>query len=275
MNNPYIVEIGLHWAAAIVYVGATLFNSTGVIFSRAKAERVGHLLAWTGLVLHSAALGYRWWLVGYGPYVVKYEIISSLGWMALVLYFVFSRLFPRMRAVSLLVFPAAFLLVAIALIFDPAGMRPPATLDSFWLVLHVTFYKIAVTTLLIGLTFSLALLWEPGNRPQWLARLPDERQSDSFAHRFAGFGFTFWGIAMLTGAVWAFESWGRFWAWDPLETWSLITWLFLGLYLHLRRFFHWQGRKAAWLYIVCILITIFSFFFVPLFDDSLHSVYFQ
>jgi cytochrome c-type biogenesis protein CcsB len=275
MNNPLIIDTGLHWAAVIVYMIATVVNTYGLIFKRERAERVAYFIVIAGLLVHGVALIYRWNIAGHGPYMVKYEILSSDAWIALFMFLVFSRIYPKIRPVSIFVFPFAFLLIGIGLFFNPEVRKLPPSLKSIWLVLHVTSYKIALGTILIAITLSVFYILKKRTGIEWLQRFLDMDTVDIYAYRFAGFGFTFWAIATLTGSVWAYQSWGRFWGWDPIETWSLITWIFFGIYLHLRRFFGWKGEKAAYFFILCFLLSIMSLFFIPLIKTSIHSDYFR
>ena len=98
---------------------------------------------------------------------------------------------------------------------------------------------------------------------------------EQMAYDLVRFGFVMLTIGLLVGSVWAKSAWGDYWVWDPKENWSLVTWLAFGLYLHQRRFFGWQGEKAAWLLLLCFLLSVLSLFFVPLVDSTLHSEYFQ
>lgn len=275
MNNPLIIDTGLHWAAVVVYVLATAANTYGLIFRKDRAERVSYLLVVVGLFIHGVALIYRWTVSGHGPYMVRYEVLSSNAWTSLFVFLIFARVFPKIRQASIFVFPSAFLLIAIGIFSNPGAKKLPPTLKSIWLVLHVTFYKIALGTLLITLILSVFYILKKRAGIGWLRRLPDIKVIDEYSYRFTGFGFTFWTIGMLAGSIWAYQSWGRFWGWDPVETWSLITWVFLGIYLHLRRFFLWRGEKAAYLFMVCFLISLISLFFIPLIESSIHSEYFR
>jgi cytochrome c-type biogenesis protein CcsB len=275
MNDPVIVSIGLHWLAVIVYSIAAVINVFGVIFEKKSFERISYLIIAVGLLMHGIAILYWWYITGHGPYMVKYEVLSSSAWVSLALFLVFMKIFPKIKSLSIFIFPSTFLLIALGLFFNPEIKKVPPTFNSIWLVLHVSFYKIALGTLLIALAFSFFFILQERSNIRWLARLPAKNIVDIYAYRFAGFGFTFWGIAMLSGSIWAYQSWGRFWAWDPIESWSLITWIFFGLYLHLRRFFGWAGEKASYLYIFCFLLSVFSLFFVPLFDTTIHGEYFS
>jgi cytochrome c-type biogenesis protein CcsB len=273
MNNPLIIDTGLHWAAVIVYVLATVVNTYSLIFKKNMAERASYFIVMAGLLIHGIALVYRWNLSGHGPYTVKYEVLSSNAWMVLFIFLIFSRIYPKIRPASMFLFPSTFFLLAIGLFSNPEMKNLPPSLKSIWLIPHGLFYNIALGTILIAVTLSIFYILKKRTSIKWLQRFLDMDTIDIYTYRFAGFGFIFWAIAVLTGSIWAYQSWGRFWAWDPVETWSLITWIFFGLYLHLRRFFGWKGEKAAYLYIICFLISLASLFFIPYIESSIHSSY--
>ncbi|OGQ96471.1 MAG: cytochrome C biogenesis protein ResC [Deltaproteobacteria bacterium RIFOXYD12_FULL_57_12] len=275
MSNPLLVETVVLWLAIGFYVVATIMNVYGLIFNKEKAERTSYAVMFAGLVVHGTALVYRWQYSGHGPYMTRYEVLSSNAWVGLFLFSVFVRIFPRVRVTSMVVFPAVFLLTALGLFMEPGIKKLPPSLRSVWLVLHVTFYKIALGTLLIALGFSVFYLLRRRTAADWLRKLPEQASLDLYAYRFVGFGFVFWAIAMLAGSIWAYQSWGRFWGWDPVEIWSLVTWFLFGMYLHLRRFHGWQGERAAWFYLFCFFVSIVAIFFTPLLESSIHSAYFQ
>lgn len=265
----------LHWLAVLCYAPAMVANGWGVVFARPRGVAAGRFFLLAGLLAHGLALLSRWLIIGHGPYISRYEVLSSNAWVALVLYLLAARIYPRVGPASVVVFPAAFFLVALGMVTGRQVHTLPPTFHSGWLVLHVLFYKVALATLLVGFAFSLFILLRHHGGFGWLARLPQHDVCDVHAYRFAGFGFLFWAVAMLTGSIWAYQSWGRFWGWDPIETWSLCTWGLLGLHLHMRRFFGWRGERAAWLYIGCFVFSLTVVFFLPLFDSSVHSSYFQ
>ncbi|MEW6109438.1 MAG: cytochrome c biogenesis protein CcsA [Nitrospirota bacterium] len=275
MNNPLVMDTGLHWTAVIVYIIATIANTYGLIFQKERAARISYIIVIAGLIIHGIALLYRWNISGHGPYMAKYEVLSANAWIALFVFLVFTKIFPKIRPASIIVFPTVFLTTVLGLFFNPGVKKLPPTFKSIWLVLHITFYKISLGTLLIALTFSIFYVLRKKKENAWLQRLPDIDMLDMYAYRFTGFGFTFWSIGMLAGSIWAYQSWGRFWGWDPIETWSLITWIFLGIYLHLRRFFGWRAERAAYFLMICFLVSIIAYFFSSLVETSIHSEYFR
>lgn len=275
MQNQLMIDVGGHWLAVVFYIAAAITNAVGIVFERPQAEKRSYRLAVIGLVIHGLALLYRWLVVtGHGPYITRYEVFSSNSWITLCLFLVFLRFFPRIRLASIVIFPATFLFIACGIFFNQATVKLPATFKSIWLVAHILFIKIAVATLLIALAFSVFYVLKKRRRYKWLKRLPELEVIDVYAYRFAGFGFIFWTNAILSGSIWAYQSWGRFWGWDPVETWSFITWLFFGMYLHLRRFFHLRGERATAVYILCFVMSIMTLFYLPLLDISIHSEYF-
>ncbi|BDV44300.1 cytochrome c biogenesis protein ResC [Geotalea uraniireducens] len=275
MPDSFVTVTIIHWSAVAIYALATGCNTAGILFRKERAIRIGFGLVLGGLAIHGAGLLFWWRIVGHGPYIGRFEVLSSQAWLALALFLVFRHFLPRIAVASLLVYPATFLMIAVGLFFAPQARMLPPTLRSVWLVLHVTFYKISVCTLLVALAFSVFFLLRERGGGRWLTRLPDPETMDLLAFRFAGFSFTFWSIAMLAGSIWAYQSWGRFWGWDPIETWSLITWGAFGLYLHLRRFFGWKGARAAYFYLICFLLSVVSLYFTPLLNSSIHSEYFN
>jgi cytochrome c-type biogenesis protein CcsB len=276
MKGSFALVTGIHWGAVIIYVVATVMFVIGQFFDKPRLTRRGLQVCVPGLLLHGVGIIIWWRMVGHGPYIDRFEVLSSNAWILLAAFLLFILSYPRLKAAGIVVLPATFILVALGLFFSPEMKTLPPTFRSVWLVLHIIFYKIAFSAIIVAFAFSLFYLLRRRNRLVRLARiLPDLAGIDIYAYRFAGFGFTFWAIGMLAGSIWAYQSWGSFWNWDPVQTWSLVTWGVFGIYLHLRRFFSWQGERAAWLFVVCFALTIISLFLTPLFESSIHAEYFK
>lgn len=275
MDSSFAHITIIHWVAVVLYVVATIFNVTGIMFRKDRAIAIGDAVVLAGLLVHGAGILWWWKIVGHGPYIARFEVLSSHAWAVLALFMLSTRFLPRIKSASIVVFPITFLMIAVGLFIEPQAKLLPPTLKSVWLVLHVIFYKISLFTLLVALAFSLFFILRKRTGIAWLQRLPEPEIMDILAFRFAGFSFTFWGIAMVAGSIWAYQSWGRFWGWDPVETWSLMTWISFGIYLHLRRFFGWSGERAAYLYLICFVLSIVSLLFTPLIGSSIHAEYFK
>lgn len=266
----------LHWTAVAFYILAAWFFAVEFCFGGENGSRRGERAAAAGLAVHSAAIALRWWSVGHGPYMTRYEVLSSDAWMAVAVYLMVSRLRGGLKHTGLVVLPLSFLLMAAGLLTDSSVSYLPPSLRGVWLVFHILFAKIAAGSLCIAFG-AAALYLVKESRPGWglSARLPSLEIMDENAHRFTSFGFIFWSIMIAAGAIWADQSWGRYWAWDPVETWSLITWLLFGVSLHARRFHGLRGRGAAWLTSACFAVSLFTLFAVPFVTGSLHTEYFK
>jgi len=102
-------------------------------------------------------------------------------------------------------------------------------------------------------------------------RLPSAATLDELAYRTTAFGFPIWTFAIIAGAIWAQAAWGRYWGWDPKETWSFISWTIFAAYLHARATAGWRGRRAAWLSLLGLAALLFNFYAVNTWIVGLHS----
>ncbi len=147
----------------------------------------------------------------------------------------------------------------------PDTIRPPIpALQSWWLVLHVTFAFIGEAFFVVAFVSSIMLL---------ATKNEDKRAKlDKTTYTAIAVGYPiFTAGALIFGAVWAANAWGSFWSWDPKETWALITWLTYTLYLHVRLYKKLKGPVSAWISIVAFLFTLFTFFGVNFLLSGLHS----
>ncbi|MGH8932629.1 MAG: c-type cytochrome biogenesis protein CcsB [Egibacteraceae bacterium] len=101
--------------------------------------------------------------------------------------------------------------------------------------------------------------------------LPVAAKLDNLAYRTTAFAFPIWTFAIMAGAIWAEEAWGRYWGWDPKETGSFFTWVLYAAYLHSRSTYGWRGRRAAWIGVVAFLALMITYYAVNLFVVGLHS----
>jgi cytochrome c-type biogenesis protein CcsB len=274
--TSFAVEISLHWAAVATYLAATVLFLYASLFQHPERTRWAMWAAAIGLLPHSAALAVRWVAVGHGPYMLKYEVLSSNAWIAILmlLFFVWRR--PNWAPAALIVMPAAILMMGFGLFTNPEARDLPPTLRSMWLVFHVLFTKLAVGAFLISVASAIVLLRKlNGASSRLLNRMPEPDVIEAYMIRFVGFGFVFWSTTIVAGAIWANQSWGRYWGWDPIEIWSLVTWLCYGTLLHSRLFFRLSPRVTAWGTVACFIVSVLTAFIFPFLISSMHSAYFQ
>jgi cytochrome c-type biogenesis protein CcsB len=274
--NPFLVEAILHWIAVGFYILATVLFTHGSLWGHASRLKWASWVAALGLVPHSAALVVRWIEVGHGPYMMKYEVLSSNAWIAILMLLVAIGRRPAWSGLALVVLPASIVMVGLGLLTSPEARDLPPTLKSIWLVFHVLFNKLAVGAFLLSFASAVVLLRKrKGASSRFLDRLPEADVLDAYTVRFVGFGFVFWTTTIVMGAIWANQSWGRYWGWDPIESWSLVTWLAYGILLHLRLFYRLAPKPTAWITVGCFGLSILTIFIFPFLIPSMHSAYFQ
>ena len=164
------------------------------------------------------------------------------------------------------------------------------SLQSNWLMMHVSMMMISYSTLIIGSLFSiiyLAFLFfkkedktysvNATSNDSSLVASPNVSQMsllqtvDIWSYRIIGLGFPFLTLGIISGAVWANEAWGSYWSWDPKETWALITWLTFATYLHSRLLKGWQGKNAAILGSLGFFVIWVCYLGVNFLGKGLHS----
>lgn len=274
--TPFALEISFHWAAVVFYIGGVIAFAYALIFAHPNNITQANWLTAFGLVPHSTALVLRYIHVGHGPYMMKYEVLSSNSWIAIVMLLIFLWRKPNWSALALVALPAAILMMGFGLFTNPEARNLPPTLRSMWLVFHILFNKLAVGAFVLSLASAIVLLRKlNGATGRWLDRLPGVDVLEARTVRFVGFGFVFWTTTIGMGSIWANQSWGRYWGWDPIESWSLVTWLAYAILLHARLFFKLSARPTAWATIACFVLSVLTVLIFPFIFPSMHSAYFQ
>ena len=155
------------------------------------------------------------------------------------------------------------LLVATFAVTRPAASQAIApllpALRSPWLQLHVLTAAVSYGAFAVAAGLGLARL---GRRDASEPR-PSNEALERAMQRVVALGFPWLTLSILMGAIWAQNAWGRYWGWDPKETWALITWLWYLLILHLRPLRRWRGRRMAGLVLVGLGVVMFTFIGVP------------
>jgi cytochrome c-type biogenesis protein CcsB len=164
---------------------------------------------------------------------------------------------------------------AITILYRPSAPLVPA-LKSTWLVIHVSAAIISGGVFLLANAIAAAYLWldameSRGERNAWAKKLPSLEVLDQLSYRLVAFVFPLWTFAVIAGAIWAESAWGRYWGWDPKETWAFITWVAYAAYLHARVTVGWRGRKAAWLCLFAGSTFLFNYVYVNIWGSGKHT----
>ncbi|MFE0884311.1 c-type cytochrome biogenesis protein CcsB [Streptomyces rochei] len=219
------------------------------------------------------------------PWGNMYEFNITFTTTAVGVYLVLLALKKNVRWLGLPLITTVLLDLglAVTVLYTASDQLVPA-LHSYWLYIHVStaifcgavFYVGAVSTILYlfkdGYENKLASGGTPGRfADSVLDRLPSAASLDKFAYRVNAAVFPLWTFTIIAGAIWAGDAWGRYWGWDPKETWSFITWVAYAGYLHARATAGWKGRKAAYLALAAFACWLFNYYGVNIFVSGKHS----
>jgi cytochrome c-type biogenesis protein CcsB len=228
-----------------------------------------------GAVAHAGVLIARGLATDRLPWGNMYEFGTAVVLVGVVVFVVLAVRTPGLRHLGLFVLgPAVLALVGIGLFLYADAGPLVAALRSRWLAVHVTTAILGFGIFFVsGIASVLYLLRSrAGAAPGGLvSRLPSAAALDRMAHRTAVFGFPIWTFAVMAGAIWAESAWGRFWGWDPKETWAFIAWVVYAAYLHARTTAGWRGRPAAWVNVLGLCVMVFNLLYVNMVSTGLHS----
>ncbi|TAM89374.1 MAG: c-type cytochrome biogenesis protein CcsB [Jatrophihabitans sp.] len=251
---------------------------------RPLAERIGRWslgITVVGLLLHATSIVVRATAVDAVPWSNMYEFASVAGLVGVLAFVVLLWKAPAIRHLGGFILLPVILLMFLAgtVWYSRATPLVPA-LQSYWLAIHVTLVSIAEGALMTSAVMTMLYLvkYRYDRRPEGAgrlavlaARLPSAATLDKAAYRVVAFAFPLYTVAIIAGAIWAEAAWGRYWGWDPKETWAFIVWVIYAGYLHARATAGWKGRMAAWVNLTGFTAIIFNFIVVNVVISGLHS----
>ncbi|MFB9367604.1 c-type cytochrome biogenesis protein CcsB [Kitasatospora sp. NPDC001664] len=251
------------------------------------AGRIAVSLAALGVLLHAGGVLTRGLSVMRWPWGNMYEFSCAFALAMVVAYLGLLVAKKPVRWLGLPVMVAVVLTLglAVTVLYTESEQLVPA-LHSYWLAIHVStaifcggaFYAAFIATALYlgkdsydrrmaegkatGPLGTSASIWR---------RLPAASTFDKLSYRINAIVFPLWTFTIVAGAIWAEAAWGKYWEWDPKETWSFITWVFYACYLHARATAGWKGRKAAYLALLAFACWLFNYYGVNIFVTGKHS----
>ncbi len=265
----YLTATTLYALSSVIYVYCLVFK---------KEERINFAFssALIGLLFHSVAIAMRWIETEHGPYISMFEVLSSYAWVSIAVFLLVQQKYEKIKIAGFIVMPVSFLIMGAGSTYSRDTQLIPASLRSYWLIAHVGFAKLAFGSILVAVGIAVLYILKEkhtGEEDSFYNRLPELKAMDELMYRFVASGLIFLTIMIGAGAIWANQTWGRYWGWDPIETWSLISWFVYGVCLHLRMNIGWSGKRIAWLIIFSIFILAFSAFGVGYVYSGLHTSY--
>lgn len=278
-----------------------------IFFSDKNWQALGLIgFALLNIVL-SIQLIIRWVESGHFPLSGLYESLIFLCWSINTIYLIIEN-FLKNEFIGVLIAPLILCILGFTGFSLPTELQTikplvPA-LQSNWLFMHVSVMILSYAGLLIGSIFSISYIVISFVREKTISSNQDNFEKeltsqtniistkeyseyknsgnssilesllmifDNLSYRTIGIGFCFLTLGILSGAVWANETWGTYWSWDPKETWALITWLTFAAYLHTRLIYGWQGKRPALIASAGFLLIWVCYLGVNLLGKGLHS----
>jgi len=292
-NSAALLSNNLIYAAMLFYTLAFFAHAIEVAWSVktpaksvkktkldfSRTERIGRLASAfmvIGFLLLLPGVVFRGISANRVPWGNMYEF-SITGALAFSAAYLFGLKKYKIRYLGL---PVAFTVLltlgtAITLLYRPSAPLVPA-LKSPWLVIHVSTAIISGGVFLlancVAATYLILDRYEQkGARPSWALKLPTLEVLDNLSYRLVALVFPLWSFSVIAGAIWAEAAWGRYWGWDPKETWAFITWVAYAAYLHARVTVGWRGRRAAWLCIFAGSTFLFNYVYVNVWGTGKHT----
>lgn len=275
MTSSMILSI-----TTFVYGIAAFLYIFSWVFKKQTTDRFATAAAVVGVLGNTAGIILRWvesYRLGFGhaPLSNLYESLIFFSWAIAVIYLIFEFKY-KIPILGAFTTPLAFFAITYASlspnISDRIQPLIPA-LKSNWLIAHVLTCFIGYASFSVAFGTSLMYLFkqrDSKSKSLLLSRFPVSSTLEELTHQMVMFGFLFLSIGIITGAIWANTAWGRYWGWDPKETWSLITWFVYATLLHARLMRGWHGKRIAYICIIGFIAVLFTYFGVN-YLPGLHS----
>lgn len=206
-----------------------------------------------------------------------YEVANALTYFIVLLFVIAALRNQRLSALGIGIMPVAVLFIGGAMLAPKAGLPMTPQLASYWLFVPVAFASLAFAAFAGSFGFAVIyLLRQRSKTGTWVKRLekmPAQSAIENSMSRSALAGFLLWGIMIVTGAIWANEAWGRYWSWDPIETWSLVVWLIYAVFPHVRLALRWRDQRLAWFAFAAMPVALFCLIGILAVFNTIHGGY--
>jgi cytochrome c-type biogenesis protein CcsB len=251
------------WAAYML----AFWKSSEVVGKAASA------LTWAAWGFHAASFSLRTFRAGHMPIYNAYEFTATFAGGIVLIHLVFERI-SRRRDLGVGILPVALALTFYAWTLSKAVEPLIPIFNGLWLKIHVITAFVAYSAFTATFGASCLYMVRGASSASSSSGSSGPSALDKVAYQAAALGFPFMTVCIVSGAIWAEYVWGRYWSWDPKETWSLITWLIFAAYLHTRYHRGWRERRAAMLAIVGFFTVLVTYFGVDLVMSRQHGFLF-
>lgn len=272
------IEIKLFWFVALLYGICFIVGIAYLISSNHDTGRRLTICLRITVVIHTILIVFRTVEGMRPPFQNLYETLSWFAWFANATYLYAQSRWREVHLPGFIVSGIAMAACLYSLFTRSPVIAPlPPALQSPWYEAHVitAFLAYAVFVVSFSVEVCYVRFKTPAEECPGIFGYIDE-DFHRWTHRLVLFGFPFLTFAVFSGAAWANDAWGRYWSWDPKETWSLITWTVYAVYLHVKAIGKWKDTPASVINVlgfICMIMTFLGVnWLVKLFGiPSLHA----
>ena len=271
----------------LLLIASTVLYVCHLWFTSKLVGRWASLLAGLGALALILALATRWieiyWLQRPGHFALNslYEMVALFVALTVVIYLAMERVYRTREAgafVMLIVLGAVLFQIWLASHETAIPGSHTRILRAYWMYAHVLGSFVGYGAFAVAFAMGVAYLVRTQStglgalaRAAGIRSLPEPYRIERLMHRAIMLGFPVFAMATFLGAVWAYEAWGRYWAWDPKETWALMVCLIYASYFFFHYVNHWNGARMAWWSIAGFAISAFCFLGVRTIWPGVHE----
>lgn len=255
------IELRLFWLVALSYIICFCIGVAYLISSKNKTGKALTSGLWITVAIHTILIIFRTFEGMRPPFQTLYETLSWFAWSVNATYLYVHSRWRDIHLPGLIVAGIAGAACLYSLLTQNPVIAPlPPALQSPWYEAHAIVACLAYAVFAVSFSVEVCYLkfkTASGESPGIFGQIDEEFHR--WTHRLVLLGFPLLTFAIFSRGAWANDVWGRYWSWNPMETWSLITWTVYAMYLHTRAIGKWKGIPASLLTILGFICMIMTF----------------
>lgn len=258
------VELKIFWFVAFLYGVCLFLYLIHLVTKKNSIGKTAEGILWTAVVSHAVLIIFRTIEAGRAPFQTLYESLSWFSWTTSLTYLYVSRRWDNIHLAGIPVTLMSMSGMLYALLSRNPAVEPLSPpLQSWWFEYHVILAFLSYAVFVVSCSIEITYLFikprlKQGKSFNYGLDINSIEVFHTASFKLVLFGFPLLTFGIFSGAAWANEAWGRYWSWDPKETWSLITWTVFAMYLHAMTIAKWKGLPASLLNIlgfICMFMT--------------------
>ncbi len=262
-----------YWLATLATAVTFFISILSIVLKRGSYLKISRIFFYLSFISLTVFGILRWIQSGHPPFVTLFESMTMSVWLVFLAYLIIQKVSSHSLIILMPVSLFSFLLLGWSISLPTESSQLSVALNNVWLFIHASFATSGAATFVIASSFSVIYILGE----EWLQkhiktaeRIPEYKAIPKQILNFVILGLILWGVMIVSGSIWAHNAWGRYWAWDPIELWSLISWLLYGLVLHSRIGFKLSNKLFCWMTIFAALTVIFALWGVGYVYETIH-----